>query len=114
MCFICRLLFLVFRINNIFSTIESSASASPSTSSSYSKEIEELEEKKCRVGKDFLIKDLSKNQLDALCKYFSKFMFASFLELATDIIPEEDKKSPEKIKKLTTETSNSTIEMLKN
>ena len=41
-------------------------------------------------------------------------MFASFLELATDIIPEEDKKSPEKIKKLTTETSNSTIEMLKN
>ena len=40
-------------------------------------------------------------------------MIASSLELATDIIPEEDKKNPEKIKKLTTKISNSKIEMLK-
>ena len=64
-------------------------------------------------GKNFLINDLSENQLDVLCKYFSKYMIASSLELATDTIPEEDKKDSEKIKKLTTEISNSKIEMLK-
>ena len=48
-------------------------------------------------GKDFLINDLSENQLDALCKYFSKYIIASSLELAADIIPEKDKKDPEKI-----------------
>ena len=59
--------------------------------------------KKILSGKDFSIKDLSKIQLDALCKYFSKYMIASSLELATD---------SEKIKKLTTKISNSKIEML--
>ena len=44
-----------------------------------------------------------------LCKYFLKYMIVSSLELATDIILEEDKKDPEKIKKLTTEISNSKI-----
>ena len=88
--------------------MESSASAS----SSYSKEIEELK-KKMLIGKDFLINDLSENQLDALCKYFSKYMIACSLELVTDIIPAEDIKHPEKIKKLTTEICNSKMEMLK-
>ena len=63
-------------------------------------------------GKDFLIKDLSENLSEALRKYFSKYMIASSLELATDIIPEGDRKDPEKIKKLTTEISNSKVEML--
>ena len=63
-------------------------------------------------GKDFLIKDLSENLLEALREYFSKYMIASSLELATDIIPEGDRKDPEKIKKLTTEISNSKVEML--
>ena len=63
-------------------------------------------------GKDFLIKDLSENLLEALCKYFSKYKIASSLELATDIIPEGDKKDPEKTKKLATEIFNSKIEML--
>ena len=68
--------------------------------------------KKMLSGKDFLIKDLSENLLEALRKYFSKYMIASSLELATDIIPEGDRKDPEKIKKLTTEISNSKVEML--
>ena len=38
-------------------------------------------------------------------------MIASSLELVTDIIPEEDKKDPDK-KKITTEICNSKIEML--
>ena len=50
--------------------------------------------------------------MEALRKYFSKYMIASSLELATDIIPEGDRKDPEKIKKLTTEISNSKVEML--
>ena len=68
--------------------------------------------KKMLSGKDFLIKDLSENLLEALRKYFSKYMIASSLELPTDIIPEGDRKDPEKIKKLTTEISNSKVEML--
>ena len=51
-------------------------------------------------GKDFLVTDLYKNQLDTLCKYFSKHMIAFSLELATGIIAEQDKKDPEKIKKI--------------
>ena len=86
--------------------------SSAPASSSYLKEIEELE-KKMLSGKDFLINNLSENQLDALCKDFSKCMIASSLELATYIIPEEDKKDPEKFKKITTKISNSKIEMLK-
>ena len=39
-------------------------------------------------------------------------MIASSLELVTDIIPEEDKKDPDKKKKITTEICNSKIEML--
>ena len=63
-------------------------------------------------GKDFLIKDLSESQLDALCEYFSKYMIASSLELVTDIISEEHKKDPQKIKKITSKIYNSKIEML--
>ena len=56
--------------------------SSASASSSYLKEIEELE-KKMLSGKDFLINNLSENQLNALCKDFSKYMITSSLELAT-------------------------------
>ena len=63
-------------------------------------------------GKDFLIKDLFGNQLDAFHRYFLKYMTGSSLELVTDIIPEEDKKDQEKIKQLTTKIFNSEIEML--
>ena len=50
--------------------------------------------------------------MEVLRKYFSKYMIASSLELATDIIPEGDRKDPEKIKKLTTEISHSKMKML--
>ena len=76
------------------------------------KKSKNCKKKKMSSGKDFLIKDLSENLLEALRKYFSKYMIASSLELATDIIPEGDRKDPEKIKKLTTEISNSKVEML--
>ena len=76
------------------------------------KKSKNCKKKKMLSGKDFLIKDLSENLLEALRKYFSKYMIASSLELATDIIPEGDRKDPEKIKKLTTEISNSKVEML--
>ena len=76
------------------------------------KKSKNCKKKEMLSGKDFLIKDLSENLLEALRKYFSKYMIASSLELATDIIPEGDRKDPEKIKKLTTEISNSKVEML--
>ena len=76
------------------------------------KKSKNCKKKKMLSGKDFLIKDLSENLLEALRKYFSKYMIASSLELATDIIPEGDRKDPGKIKKLTTEISNSKVEML--